>query len=201
MAKPGREAKKRRGKSSKIVVVDIVTKALQEGHGMVLLNNNGLSVAKVTALRDTLRDSNVFIKVVKNTLLLRSLEAAGIDLKDAAAKGGMSEDEANALFTRCTMVAIGMDDPVSPAKLLTKFQEENEGKIELKGGYLDGELLTAARIADLAKLPSREELIARMMGSMNAPAQNLVYALNATVSKVVYAMDAYRRKLEESNAA
>lgn len=190
MAKLGREAKKRRGKGPKIAVVGEVTQLLKDGHGFLLAKNNGLTYGQATALRATARKNDVAIKVVKNTLLRRALEQAGIDPEPL--KGLLKQE---------TLVAIGKKDPVTPAKLLTEFISQNEGKLEIKGGFLDGNVLSSSDVDALSKLPSREELIARMLGSMQAPIQKVVFALNAAVAKPVYAVDAYRRKLEEGNAA
>lgn len=188
LAKLGREAKKIRGKATKIAVVERVAKLIQDTPGMVLCNNKGLTLSQATALRAKLRDNKVVFRVVKNTLLKRALEKAGHD-------PAILEDK----LKLETVVAFGLEDPVTPAKLLAEYAKDNE-KLEIKGGLLDGKALSKEQVISLSKLPGREELLAQMLGSMMAPVQNVVYALNQSVSKVVYAVDAYRRKKEEEAA-
>lgn len=188
MAKPGREARKHRGKAPKEAVVAFVATLLGKGHGFLLCNNKGLSLAEATALRAKLRENKVVLKVVKNTLLKRALEKQGID-----------PAQFGTLLTRETVLAIGLDDPVTPAKILVEYAGKNE-KLEIKGGYLDEKVLTAADVDSLSRIPGREELLQRFLGSLQSPPQNFVYALNATVSNVVYALDAIRRKKEEEAA-
>lgn len=183
MAKLGREARKRRGRAPKVKAVDAVSAVLGDGKTFILCNNKGLTLSQATALRKTLREKGVGLKVVKNTLLKLALTQKGVDVT-----------QFKKLLKEQTMVAVGTD-PVTPAKLLLDFAKTND-KLQVKGGFLDGKVLSAADVEGLSKLPSKEQLIARLMGSMMAPAQNLVYALNQTVGKVVYATDAYRRKLE-----
>lgn len=187
MAKLGREARKRRGRAPKAKAVEAVTAALKSGQGYILANNKGLTLSQATALRKKLRDNKVQLKVVKNTLLRIALKNAGYDI-----------DKINHLLTFETMVAIGAD-PVTPAKLLLEFAKDNE-KLVIKGGFLDGDALDYNGVVALSKLPGREELLQRLLGSLMAPAQNFVYALNATVSKPVYLLDAIRRQKEEAAA-
>jgi len=183
MAKLGREARKTRGRAPKIAAVEEMAAVLTRGNGFVLCNNKGLTLAQATSLRKKMRDSKVTVKVIKNTLLRKAME-----------KAGQNPDPVKHLLNYETVVAVG-EDPVTPAKLLLEFAKTND-KLEIKGGYLDGKALDKSGVEALSKLPGKNELIARMLGSMMAPAQNLVYALNQTVAKVVYATDAYKRKLE-----
>ncbi len=189
MAKPGREARKRRGLAPKEAVVAFAAGLIEKGHGFLLCNNKGVTLAEATALRAKLRENNVALKVVKNTLLKRALEKNGID-----------PGQFGTLLTRETVLAVGLEDPVVPAKLIAEFCKKNE-RFEIKGGYLDGAVLDAAKVQELAQLPGREELLQRFLGSLQAPAQNFVFALNATVSNPVYVLDAIRRKKEEEEAA
>jgi large subunit ribosomal protein L10 len=190
MAKLGREARKTRGRAPKIKVIDEMTEILKSGHGFVLANNKGLTLAEATELRVQCREANVKLKVVKNTLLRRSLDNAGIE-------SGQFES----LLKLETVIAVGLEDPISPAKVLAQFLKKHENKLEFKGGYLEGNLIDAAGVEVLSQMPGRDELLSKMLGSLQAPVQNLVYALNACVGKVVYAVDAYKRKLEGGDAA
>jgi large subunit ribosomal protein L10 len=190
MAKPGKIPTKRRGRVFKTSTVGELEKLLSKGDGIVLMNNRGLTVAQTGELRRQLRANNVAVKVAKNTLIKRALESSGYEV-------GPIEP----LLTGPTMLAVGMSDPVSPAKLVTAFLKTAEDKLEIKGGLLEKKLLSAAKVGDLAKLPSREELVARMLGSLQAPAQNMAYALNACVSQVAWALAARQRQLEEESGS
>ena len=189
MAKPGREPKKRRGRAPKEAVVAEMSKVLEEGQGFILCNNKGISVAAATKLRQQMRENNIVLRVVKNRLLKRALENSGISTSN-----GLGD-----LLKQETVIAVGMDDPVMPAKLLVDFQKDNE-RLQVKGGFVDGKVLDASAVVELSKLPGREELLQRLLGSLMSPAQKFVYALNDAVSKPVYLMDALRRKKEEEAA-
>lgn len=188
MAKLGREARKRRGRAPKVRAVEELTGLLKDGDGIVFMNNNGLSLAQATAFRTQLRANNVAVKVAKNTLIKIALKGADID-------PSIIEDK----LVGPTMIAIGLEDPISPAKCVMKFLKDNEeARLEVKGGILksDEKALDANGVEQLSKLPGREEMIAMLLGSLNAPAQNMVYALNASVSQFAWALSAHQRNLE-----
>jgi large subunit ribosomal protein L10 len=186
MAKLGREATKRRGRAPKEKAVAELAKVLQLGNGFLLANNKGLTLGQATALRKKMRENKTVVKVIKNTLIRRALVAAGIDVAPL-----------EHLLKRETIVFVGLEDPVTPAKLLLEYAKDNE-KIEVKGGYLQGKALDAKGVEGLSKLPGREQLLQRFLGSINSPIQKFVYALHATVAKPVYLLDAVRRQKEEA---
>jgi large subunit ribosomal protein L10 len=195
MAKLGKAATKRRGRAPKVEAVSELEKLLQTGDGIVLMNNNGLTLGQMTALRKRLRSKGVAVKVAKNTLLKRALATTGYDTDGLADRDKRSLDKA---LSGPTIIAIGLEDPVTPAKEVQGFIKENEeARLEIKGGLLEKKLLTASQVDELAKLPGREELISRLLGSMNAPAQNLAGVLYACVAQFGYALAAHQRKLEE----
>jgi large subunit ribosomal protein L10 len=96
-------------------------------------------------------------------------------------------------FEGPTSVAFGYDDPVAPAKVLVEFMKDHKG-IELKAGLVNGKLVTVEEIKALAKLPSREELVAKALGSMKAPITNLVFVLSGTLRSLLYALNAVKEK-------
>jgi large subunit ribosomal protein L10 len=196
MAKMGKAATKRRGRAPKVEAVSELEKLFSSGDGIVLLNNNGLTLGQMTALRRRLRNKGVAVKVAKNTLLKRALASTGYDTEGLADRDKRTLD---GVLSGPTLIAVGLEDPVTPAKEVQGFMKENEeARLEIKGGLLEKKLLTAAQVDELAKLPGREELIARMLGSMNAPAQNTAGVLYACVAQFGYALAAYQRKLEEA---
>lgn len=193
MAKLGREATKRRGRAPKEATIGEVVKVMSSasGSGFLLLENHGMSLAQATAVRKTMRENKIHFRVVKNTLLRLALQRMEIE-----------PEPLDHLLVGPTIVAVGLEDPVTPAKVLVEHCKDNE-KLVIKGGYLDGNVMDPAGVEQLSKLPGREELLTRLLSSLQSPIQNLVYALNDGVSKPVYVLDALRRKLEEEggNAA
>jgi large subunit ribosomal protein L10 len=125
----------------------------------------------MTELRDKLRDAGVDYKVVKNTLA-----------KIAANNSDLSE--INDFFRGPTAIAFGIEDVVSPAKILDEFAEDHE-VLEIKGGYLNGQVISKEKVESLAKIPSREELLAKAFSSMKAPISGLVNVLSGNMRNLV----------------
>jgi large subunit ribosomal protein L10 len=165
------------------LVVDMHDK-LKRAKAVFLADFRGMNVGKATSLRNELRAAAVEYKVFKNTLL------------DLASK----ETDAECLssfYAGPTAVAISYDDPVGAAKVLAKFAKDPQGAFVLKAAALSGKLLTPAQIQALADLPSREVLIAKMLGSMQAPATNFVGVLAALPGSLVRVLDAIRAQKAE----
>ncbi|MDK2971741.1 MAG: large subunit ribosomal protein [Candidatus Sumerlaeota bacterium] len=186
MAKLGKIPTKRRGRTYKVTTVQELEQLFAEGDGIVLMNNKGLTVAEATELRSKMRENKVAVKIAKNTLIRIALKNAGYPT-----------DDVDKILVGPTMVAVGMQDPVSPAKGAAEFIKNHGERLEIKGGLLEKKFLDVAKVQELATLPGREELISRMLGSMLAPAQNMAYALNACVSQFAWALSAHKAKLEE----
>ena len=146
----------------------------------ILADHRGMNVGQVTNLRRSLREVKANMKVVKNTLAKRAIDGTVMEpLKEH--------------FTGTIAVILAETDPVAPAKALTKFAKDVE-QLKLKVGFLSGKVINAKEIESLSKLPSREEMIASLMGSMNAPAQNLVNVMSALPRKLAYVLAAIRDK-------
>jgi len=146
----------------------------------------GLTVEQVTQLRGGIRKAGGKYQVVKNTLL--KLAAEGTDASGL-----------NPLLEGPTAIAIALADPVALAKAIVDFSKKNE-KLEIQGGVLGSQFLTTTDVKDLAGMPSKEVLLARMLGSMNAPATNLVGVLAAMVRQVMYALKAIEEKKSQTQA-
>ena len=170
-------------KESKQQVVAEMHDKLQRAKAVFLADYRGMSVGQATALRDELRKAAVEYKVVKNTLL----ELASKDT---------DKEALNPYYAGPTAIALSYDDPVAAAKVLAKFAKEQTNPFTLKAGLLSGKTISAADIQALADLPSREVLIAKMLGSMQAPATNFVGVLAAVPGSFVRALDAIRAKKE-----
>ncbi|MBE7015982.1 MAG: 50S ribosomal protein L10 [Ruminococcaceae bacterium] len=129
----------------------------------VLVDYRGLNVEEDTKLRNDLRAAGVKYFVVKNTLLRLAANQVGLEELDSILHGP-------------TALAIS-EDPIAPAKILFDFAKGNE-KVEIKTGFMDGKIMSMDELTALAKTPSKETLIASIMGSLNAPVSNLVRLLD-----------------------
>jgi len=152
---------------------------LTRAKAVFLADFRGMSVDKATTLRNELRGASVEYKVFKNTLLDRAAQGTDMECLSPYLSGP-------------TAIAISYDDPVSAAKVLSKFAKDPQGKFVLKVGVLSGKVLDVKQIQALAELPSREVLLAKMLGSMQAPATNFVGVLAALPGSLVRALDAIR---------
>ena len=163
-------------RTEKEIIVQELAEKLNGTQAAFLADYRGINVDQATRLRRELVQAGVEYKVVKNNLL------------KLAAKGTPAEG----LQDFCagpTALALAGADPVAPAKILSKFAKEIEA-FELKAGVLSGKLLTVAEISALADLPSREELIAKALSSMNAPVSNFVGTMAAIPRSLVQVLGA-----------
>ncbi len=170
-------------KQNKQQVVAEMHEKLQKAKAVFLADFRGMSVDKATTLRNELRSAEVEYKVVKNTLL----ELASADTDSAALAPHLKGP---------TAVAMTYTDPVAAAKVLAKFAKEQQATFKLKAGVLSGKVISVPEIQALSELPSREVLIAKMLGSLNAPATNFVGVLAAVPGSFVRALDAIRQQKE-----
>lgn len=168
-------------KEGKQQIVAEMHDKLQRAKAVFLADFRGMSVGKATELRNELRKADVEYKVVKNTLL----ELACRDTDKAVL---------NDHFAGPTAVALSYDDPVSAAKVLSKFAKEPQSTLKLKAAVLSGKAISANDIQALAELPSREVLIAKLLGTMQAPTANFVGVLAAVPGSFVRALNAIREK-------
>jgi len=167
-------------KNSKEQIVSELSEKLAVAKATFLADYRGLNVEQVDKLRGELRGAGVEYRVVKNTLLR------------LAAKGTGSECLSDHLAGP-TAIAIAGTDPVAPAKILSEFAKANKN-FEVKVGALNGDLLNLAQIEALAELPSREVLLAKVLGSLNAPASNFVGVLAAIPRSLVTVLAAIQEK-------
>ena len=152
------------------VVAEIAEK-LQKSASCVVVDYKGLKVEELTELRNKFREAGIDYKVYKNTLVRRA----------AAEVGNMAQfDDVNLVGTNA--IAFGYEDPVAPAQIVNDFAKTHP-KLELKMGFVEGEFYDAENIKKLAEIPSREELIAKLLGSLKAPVSNFVYLVDAIAKK------------------
>jgi large subunit ribosomal protein L10 len=174
-------------KQYKVDSVKDVKDRLTRTKALVVTDYRGMTVAEMTDLRDRLRKEGVEYKIVKNRLAKIALRESGMNTLDEYLKG-------------TTALAFGIKDPIGPAKVLTAYAKDN-AKLKVLAGLMDNELLDTAAITELSKMPSREVLLSRFIGSLASPVQKLAYGLNQTVAKVVYAFDAVARLKAEQQGS
>ena len=148
---------------------------LKEAKVILLTDYRGINVADVTKLRTDLRNANSEYKVIKNNIIKRALDANG--------ESGLDD-----LLEGPTALVIGTEDYLEPSKVIYNFSKNNEF-YKIKGGIIDGKVMTAEEIITLAKLPSRETLLSMLAG-----------ALLANIQKFAVALDQVRIQKEEGSA-
>ncbi len=159
----------------KEAVVNEVVEKLQSAKSVVVTDYKGLDVASITELRKQLREAGVEYKVVKNTL-------ARIAAKKA------EWDDLNQMFVGPTAIAFGIEDAVSPAKILVDFAKDNE-QLEIKGGALNGEIISLDKVKSLADIPPREVLLAKALAGMKSPISGLVNVLQGNLRGFVQVLN------------
>lgn len=165
-------------KAFKSEKIDAIKAKIEKAQVAVITEYKGLSVEDITKLRREIQKAGGDYMVTKNTL----------------AKIAVKGTEYEALTEKLTgpiALAFGFEDPVTPAKAVAKFIKESK-KGTIVGAVLDGKLLTEAETKALAELPSKEELFAKMLGSINSPASGIVGSINAVMSQLTRAMAAVR---------
>ena len=150
------------------VVADLAELIKASASGVVV-NYQGITVEKDTALRKALREAGVKYVVMKNTLTGRACDMCGYsDMKQYL--NGM------------TAIAISANDPVAPAKIIKEYADKISS-FKILAGYIDGAVIDVAGVENLASIPSKEVLIAKFLGSIKSPVYNFAYALQAVLDK------------------
>ena len=168
--------------SQKKELVERLAKDLSESQISILIDYKGLDVLQMTDLRAQLRNEGIQAEVVKNTLMIRASEGT-----DAA----LMKD----LFKGPSAIVLSKDDPVAPAKILVDFAKKNE-KLEIKAGTLSGKLLSFEELKQLAKMPSREELLGTIVYTLNAVPTSFVNVLAGVPRAFVNVLNAIKDQKE-----
>lgn len=154
-----------------------ISETVAGSQAIILAEYRGLQVGDVTVLRAKARAAGVYLRVLKNTLARRAVAGTPFE--------GLAKHMVGPL-------AYGMSkDPVSAAKVIHEFARTND-KLVIKAGAMHDQVMTAKEVAVLASMPSREELLAKLMGTMQAPVAKLVRTMNEVPSKFVRALAAVR---------
>jgi large subunit ribosomal protein L10 len=155
--------------SEKKAVVDTLTAKLKSQAG-VLVDYSGVTVAEDTEMRAKLRAENVDYSVVKNTLMRFAIKNVGLDELDPILNG-------------TTSLAVSVDDPVAPARLIKEYSTKFENHFFIKGGFMDGKALSVDEINALADIPPMPMLYAQLLGTMLAPISQLAAVIKAIAEK------------------
>ncbi|WP_301117314.1 50S ribosomal protein L10 [Pusillimonas sp. (ex Stolz et al. 2005)] len=168
-------------REEKAVVIEEVSAELAKAQSVIIAEYRGLDVAAVTVLRKQARESGVYLRVLKNTLVRRAVAGTPFEVLSSKMSGPL-------------MYAIS-EDPVSAAKVLASFAKTND-KLVITGGALPDNALDTEGVKALATMPTRDELLAKLMGTMQAPITQFVRTLNEVPTKFVRGLAAVRDQKE-----
>lgn len=161
-------------------IINEIRDKLKESKIVIMADFRGLDVASMSSLRRKLREIDGELKVAKNTLA--RLATTEIGLKDL-----------DAILEGPTAIAFCKGDPVRPAKLLIEITREFK-QLVIKGGVLEGKVIQDRQVRQLAELPSREVILGRVIGGMQAPVYGLVNVLSGSLRNLVYVIEEIRRQ-------
>ena len=145
-------------------IVQAIADDIKDAQSVVLVDYLGLTVAQDTELRKQLREAGVIYKVCKNTMMKRAFEGTEF--------AGLEE-----YLEGPSALVVSKDDATAPARIICKFAKTAEA-LEVKAGVVEGNVYDAAGINELSKVPSREELLSKLLGSLQSPITNLARVLN-----------------------
>ncbi len=171
-------------KQAQVAEAAELIKSAQTG---ILVDYRGLNVAEDTELRNKLREANVKYFVIKNKILKRAVDEIGLEGLDEVLHGP-------------TALAVSADDAVAPAKVIADFAKTND-KLEIKGGFMDGAVMSLDEVKQLAATPNFETLIAKMMGSMLSSVSGLARLLATVADGGVEIPDLIAKKAAEAAPA
>ncbi len=150
-------------------IVNEIKEKLDKASSAVVIDYRGITVAEADLLRKRMREANVEYKIYKNTMVRRAVAGTEFEALTESLKGPSG-------------IAFGYEDSTVPAKILDKSIKEFK-KMELKGAVIDGIFYDAAGISAIAQIPSRDELLAKLLGSFNAPISSFARVIQAIADK------------------
>ncbi|MEA4964316.1 MAG: 50S ribosomal protein L10 [Oscillospiraceae bacterium] len=150
---------------SKKVVVDALTAKLKESTAVVFVDYSGINVAQDTVLRQQFRNASVDYSVIKNTLTRFAVNNAGYP-------------ELDELLNGTTSMACTTGDPISPARIVCEFVKKHKDVLTIKGGFVEGQVLSVDQLKAFGELPSKNALIAQVLGTFLAPISSLACVLD-----------------------
>jgi len=166
-------------KEQKQKVLEDLKEKIEKQKSMVFVDFTGLKVKDFSSLRKRMKAVGNELKVAKKTLLGMTFKKAGLEVEFKKIKGEIA-------------VIFGLKDEFSPAKLAWQFSQENQN-LKILGGYFEKKIRTAEEITSLAQLPSKEELLARLIGSLSTPISNFVNVLQGNIKGLLYVLNAIKK--------
>ncbi|MFN0093835.1 MAG: 50S ribosomal protein L10 [Dehalococcoidia bacterium] len=167
----------------KVEMLAEIKDAMQRATIAVSADYRGLTVAQLTDIRRALRPANVEVKVVKNTLAAMAATQAG-------------RPEMAQILSGPTAIAFGYGDPVQPVKLLTEHLRQRRMQLTIHGGWIEGQVVDRAGVDGIATLPSKEQLIADLVGKLQSPLYNFAGLMQASMRNFTGLIDARANQLE-----
>ena len=167
-------------------VIDEISEVVKDAQGVVLVDYRGLTVEQDTILRKQLREAGITYKVYKNTMMNFAFKGTDLEALSPHLEGPSA-------------IAVSKEDATAPARLIVKFAKDAPA-LELKAGVVEGVLYDAKGITEIAKIPGREELLSRLLGSLQSPVANFARVLNQIAEKGGEAAPAEEAKAEEAPA-
>ncbi|MDR0818959.1 MAG: 50S ribosomal protein L10 [Oscillospiraceae bacterium] len=158
------------------IVAELADK-LKRASGGVFVDYTGTNVAKDTEMRRAMRKAGVEYAVIKNTLTRFATQGIGLESLDPILNGP-------------TALALSFSDPVAAAKIINEYAAKRDATIKIKAGIVEGKVITPAQVTALAELPSKEQLVAQLAGTLIAPVRGLATVLNANISGLARALQA-----------
>ena len=149
---------------SKKAVVDALTSKVEEASSVVFVDYKGITVAQDTELRKQFREAGVDYAVVKNTLTNFAAKNAGYDFSE--------------VLNGTTAMASTTGDPIAPARIVCEFAKKNKNVLKIKGGFVEGSVLSVEQLQGFGELPSKDALIAQVLGTFLAPISALAFCLD-----------------------
>ena len=170
-------------KEQKAEQVEVLAEKLKRAKVALLTDYRGLTVPQIQDLRGKLRTGDVEFRVVKNTLARRAADAAGVAALQKELEGPVA-------------IAFGYDDLSLPSRLINEWVRATRLKLDVKGGLVEGRVFSPDQVKQLADLPSRETLIAQLMGTLQSPVGQLVGIMQIPLQQLLGVLNAYKTKLE-----
>ncbi|MBU1164036.1 50S ribosomal protein L10 [Patescibacteria group bacterium] len=170
-------------KQKKEEIVKNLVEKLKKVKSVVFANFDKLSVKELEELRNKCEEQNIDLEVTKKTLLKNAIKKA--ELKEVDVKS----------FERGVSTVFGYEDEVLPAKIIADFAKDHES-LKMYGGLIENEYVDEAYLLQLAKLPSKQELYAKVVGSLKSPIAGFVFALKGNLSNLVYTLQAIKESKE-----
>jgi len=168
-------------KEQKQVIVSELVEKIREATSLYFVDFSGMTVAQDQAFRKSLRDKGVGIKVAKNTLILRALaEVGGYEIEDKKLAGQ-------------TAIVFGAQDAIAPAKIIKEYFDKGE-KPKLKVAVVEGQMFDGKQLKQVAELPTREDMIAGIIGSIHAPISGIHGSINAVMRDVIMLIEEVAKK-------